>query len=81
MSTSETASGLERIASWKDDYVWYVSYGSNMLRERFLCYIKGDPMKEAPTVIHARTPLTSGGGQNQLKYHLTCTSETSAPGE
>lgn len=24
-----------------DDYVWYVSYGSNMLRERFLHYIKG----------------------------------------
>ena len=24
-----------------DNYVWYVSYGSNMLRERFMCYIKG----------------------------------------
>ena len=24
-----------------DDYVWYVSYGSNMLKERFMCYIKG----------------------------------------
>lgn len=23
------------------EYVWYASYGSNMLRERFLCYIKG----------------------------------------
>jgi len=22
-------------------YVWYVSYGSNMLEERFLCYIRG----------------------------------------
>ena len=44
--------GLEQIpeklqpytANWKDrldNYVWYVSYGSNMLRERFLCYIKG----------------------------------------
>lgn len=22
-------------------YVWYVSYGSNLLRERFLCYIRG----------------------------------------
>ena len=33
--------GLERIPAWKDDYVWYVSYGSNLLRERFLCYIKG----------------------------------------
>lgn len=44
--------GLDRIpealqpytADWKDrlnDCVWYVSYGSNMLRERFMCYIKG----------------------------------------
>jgi len=23
------------------DYVWYVGYGSNMLQERFTCYIKG----------------------------------------
>lgn len=23
------------------EYVWYASYGSNMLEERFLCYIKG----------------------------------------
>ena len=34
--------GLEKIPAWRrEDYVWYVSYGSNMLRERFLCYIKG----------------------------------------
>lgn len=33
-------SGLKRIPSWKE-YVWYVSYGSNMLKERFMCYIKG----------------------------------------
>ena len=33
-------SDLERIASWKE-YVWYVSYGSNMLFERFIRYIKG----------------------------------------
>lgn len=32
---------LRKIQSWKNDYVWYVSYGSNMLKERFLCYIKG----------------------------------------
>lgn len=25
----------------EDNYVWYVSYGSNMLIDRFLCYIKG----------------------------------------
>ena len=34
-------SSLERIPAWGEDYVWYVSYGSNMLRERFLCYIEG----------------------------------------
>lgn len=33
--------GLERIPAWKNDYVWYVSYGSNMLGERFKCYIEG----------------------------------------
>lgn len=25
----------------KQDYIWYASYGSNILEERFLCYIKG----------------------------------------
>ena len=24
-----------------NEYVWYASYGSNLLRERFLCYIQG----------------------------------------
>lgn len=33
-------SDLKRISSWKE-YLWYVSYGSNMLEERFLRYIKG----------------------------------------
>lgn len=28
------------------DYVWYLSYGSNMYRERFLCYIKGEQYKD-----------------------------------
>lgn len=31
-------------ADWQDgaaDYVWYVSYGSNMLKERFMHYIEG----------------------------------------
>ena len=32
--------GLERISSWRE-YLWYVSYGSNMLKERFMCYIEG----------------------------------------
>ena len=34
-------SDLERISAWNREYVWYVSYGSNMLKERFMCYIKG----------------------------------------
>ena len=34
-------SDLERISAWNREYVWYVSYGSNMLNERFMCYIKG----------------------------------------
>ena len=34
-------SGLERISAWNQKYVWYVSYGSNMLKERFKCYIEG----------------------------------------
>lgn len=34
--------GLEKIPVWKrEDYVWYVSYGSNMLRDRFMHYIEG----------------------------------------
>ncbi len=33
--------GLERIPAWNREYVWYVSYGSNMLKERFMCYIEG----------------------------------------
>ena len=33
-------SDLKRIPAWKE-YVWYVSYGSNMLKERFDCYIEG----------------------------------------
>ena len=34
-------SDLERISAWNRNYVWYVSYGSNMLKERFMHYIKG----------------------------------------
>src|SRR5579859_2057184 len=30
------------LGEWnKDKYVWYASYGSNILEERFLCYIQG----------------------------------------
>ena len=38
---AQETEGLERISSWNKDYIWYVSYGSNMLSERFLCYIEG----------------------------------------
>lgn len=41
--------GLERIPSWKREYVWYVSYGSNMLRERFMCYLKGGSFEKKQT--------------------------------
>lgn len=40
-------------ADWKsrrDNYVWYVSYGSNMLYERFMCYIAGGRFKNADRV-------------------------------
>ena len=37
---NEDVSDLKKISSWKD-YVWYVSYGSNMLKERFMHYIEG----------------------------------------
>ncbi|WP_295723523.1 gamma-glutamylcyclotransferase [uncultured Methanobrevibacter sp.] len=41
----EDVSNLERISAWKEEYVWYVSYGSNMLKERLLCYIQGGPFR------------------------------------
>ena len=28
-----------------EDYVWYFAYGSNIMKERFLCYITGDSFK------------------------------------
>ena len=39
-------SNLEKIPAWKE-YVWYVSYGSNMLKERFMCYIQGDSYEDS----------------------------------
>lgn len=41
---NEDVSNLKKIPSWKE-YVWYVSYGSNMLKERFMYYIKGGSYK------------------------------------
>ena len=40
-------SDLKRISAWNEDYVWYVSYGSNMLNERFMCYIEGGSYKDS----------------------------------
>ena len=40
-------SDLERISAWNREYVWYVSYGSNMLKERFMCYIEGGSFEES----------------------------------
>lgn len=39
-------SELKKIPSWRNDYVWYVSYGSNMLNERFMKYIEGGSFKD-----------------------------------
>ena len=70
MSTGESAfawiyvyngsvEGLERIPVWrKQDYVWYVSYGSNMLRERFLHYIKGGAFEDGGAPHKACTDQT-----------------------
>lgn len=41
----EDCSDLEGIPAWNEEYVWYVSYGSNMLRERLMCYIEGGSFK------------------------------------
>ena len=49
--------GLQEIPAWlqpytsnwkakKSNYVWYVSYGSNMLFDRFICYIRGEQFEE-----------------------------------
>ncbi|MCI2061486.1 MAG: hypothetical protein LKJ83_01780 [Eubacteriaceae bacterium] len=37
----------------KRDHVWYVCYGSNMLNERFLCYLKGGAFRECSNVLPA----------------------------
>lgn len=37
----EDTMNYKKISTWKKDYIWYVSYGSNMLKERFMCYIEG----------------------------------------
>lgn len=38
---------LKEISSWGEEYVWYVSYGSNMLSKRFMCYIEGGSFEES----------------------------------
>lgn len=32
---------LERVASCRQTHVWYVGYGSNLLRARFMLYVRG----------------------------------------
>ena len=49
-------SGLERIPAWGRDYVWYVSYGSNMLYERFMCYIEGGSFEGSTPRERCRDP-------------------------
>ena len=43
----EDVSDLEKISAWNEEYLWYVSYGSNMLEERFMCYIEGGSFEES----------------------------------
>ncbi len=50
---NQDVGGLEKINSWKD-YVWYVSYGSNMLYERFICYIQGGNFEDSSYREHCR---------------------------
>jgi hypothetical protein len=40
------------------DKVWYACYGSNMLEDRFLCYIKGGQPKGAKTIYEGCTEKT-----------------------
>ena len=42
---AQDTSEFEKISSWNNDYIWYVSYGSNMLYDRFRCYIEGGSYK------------------------------------
>ena len=44
---NRNCSDLERIPAWNREYVWYVSYGSNILKERFMCYIEGGSFEES----------------------------------
>ena len=54
---AQDTAGLEKIDSWKE-YIWYVSYGSNMLEERFLTYIEGGCFED-------------GGSYNEACYDTT----------
>ena len=54
---AQDTEGLEKIDSCKE-YSWYVSYGSNMLEERFLCYIEGGCFED-------------GGSYNEACYDTT----------
>lgn len=36
---------LKEVSGVKEDLVWYVCYGSNLCKERFLCYINGSSYK------------------------------------
>ena len=54
---AQDTEGLDKIDSWKE-YIWYVSYGSNMLEERFLTYIEGGCFED-------------GGSYNEACYDTT----------
>ena len=41
---NKNVSNLKKIPAWRE-YIWYVSYGSNMLKERFMHYLEGGSYK------------------------------------
>ena len=54
--TPQTASEqLKEVPDVKEDLVWYVCYGSNLCKERFLCYLNGTSYKG---ITKAHTPCS-----------------------
>ncbi|GGZ20390.1 hypothetical protein GCM10007049_11210 [Echinicola pacifica] len=54
------------------DYVWYASYGSNLLESRFLCYIQGGkPAGSSRTYSGCKdVTLPTGNRPHELPYEL-----------
>ncbi len=63
----------------RSDYVWYVSYGVNMLEERFLCYIKGGSFRGMDRVYSgcADKSLPLAKMNYILPYEMYCANSSS----